>query len=49
MLIAIRWLALSVPGFAFVNIAIIGIWLVLAVKLARENRRLTAQREAAAA
>ena len=49
VLIAIRWLALSVPGFAFVNIAIIAIWLVLAVKLARENKRLTAQREAAAA
>ena len=49
VLIAIRWLALSVRGFAFVNIAIIAIWLVLAVKLARENKRLTAQREAAAA
>ena len=45
----IRSLEFSVRGFALVNIAIIAIWFVLAVKLARENRRLTAQVGRAAA
>jgi AAA family ATP:ADP antiporter len=47
--IFIRSLAFSVRSFALVNIAIVVVWLVLAVKLARENRRLTAQAEPAAA
>jgi ATP:ADP antiporter, AAA family len=47
--IAIRWLAISVRGFAFVNIAIVLVWILMAATLARENRRLTAQAEPAAA
>ena len=35
--------------FAVVNLAIVSIWGVLAVKLAQENRRLTAQAKSAAA
>jgi AAA family ATP:ADP antiporter len=48
-LVVVQWLALSVRGFAFVNIVLVGMWLVLAVRLARENRRLTTQAEPAAA
>jgi hypothetical protein len=47
--VAIRWLAMSVRGFAFVNIAIVLLWILMAAQLARENRRLTAQAEPAAA
>jgi AAA family ATP:ADP antiporter len=49
VLIAIRWLHLSARAFAIVNISFIVFWLILAVNLARENRRLTAQAERAAA
>jgi len=47
--ILIQWLAMSVRGFALVNIAIVVVWLILAASLARENRRLTAEAEPAAA
>jgi AAA family ATP:ADP antiporter len=49
VLIVVRWLSLSARGFAFVNLALIAIWLFLAWHLSRENRRLTAQSEPAAA
>jgi len=47
--VLLQWLALSVRGFAIVNVAIVVAWLVLAAALARENRRLTAEAEPAAA
>jgi AAA family ATP:ADP antiporter len=47
--VLIQWLAFSVRGFALVNLAIVIVWLALAVGLARENRRLTAEAEPAAA
>ena len=47
--ILVQWLALSVRGFAIVNLVIVVLWLGLAVSLARENRRLTAEAEPAAA
>jgi len=47
--ILIQWLAMSVRGFALVNLAIVLVWLALAASLARENRRLTAEAEPAAA
>jgi AAA family ATP:ADP antiporter len=47
--VLVQWLAFSVRGFAFVNLAIVAVWLLLAASLARENRRLTADTEAAAA
>jgi ATP:ADP antiporter, AAA family len=47
--VLIQWLAMSVRGFALVNLAIVLVWLALAASLARENRRLTAQAEPAAA
>jgi ATP:ADP antiporter, AAA family len=49
VLIVVRWLAMSARGFAFVNLALVAIWLFLAWNLSRENRRLTAQSEPAAA
>ena len=49
VLIVVRWLSLSARGFAFVNLALVALWLFLAWKLSRENRRLTAQSEPAAA
>jgi AAA family ATP:ADP antiporter len=47
--VLVQWLALSVRGFAIVNLAIVVVWVVLAASLARENRRLTAEAEPAAA
>jgi hypothetical protein len=47
--VLVQWLALSVRGFAVVNLAIVLVWLALAAGLARENRRLTAEAEPAAA
>ena len=47
--VLIQWLAMSVRGFALVNLAIVLVWLALAASLARENRRLTAEAEPAAA
>jgi AAA family ATP:ADP antiporter len=47
--VLIQWLALSVRNFALVNLAIVVVWLVLAARLAKENRRLTAEAEPAAA
>jgi AAA family ATP:ADP antiporter len=49
VLIVVRWLALSARGFAFVNLALVAIWLFLAWSLSRENRRLTEKSEPAAA
>jgi AAA family ATP:ADP antiporter len=48
-LVIVQWLALSVRGFALVNLAIVIVWVGLAVSLARENRRLTAVAESVAA
>ena len=45
----VQWLSLSVRGFAIANLVIVLLWLALAVSLARENRRLTAQAEPVAA
>jgi AAA family ATP:ADP antiporter len=47
--VLIQWLALSVRSFALVNLTIVLVWLALAASLARENRRLTAEAEPAAA
>jgi AAA family ATP:ADP antiporter len=47
--IVVQWLALSVRGFAAINLAIVGVWLAIAVKLYRENKRLTAEAEPVAA
>jgi AAA family ATP:ADP antiporter len=47
--VLIQWLALSVRSFALVNLTIVFVWLALAAALARENRRLTAEAEPAAA
>ena len=47
--VLVQWLALSVRGFAVANLAIVVVWLALAVSLARENRRLMAKAEPAAA
>jgi AAA family ATP:ADP antiporter len=47
--VVVQWLALSVRGFAIVNLAIVVLWILLAAALARENRRLTAQVESVAA
>jgi AAA family ATP:ADP antiporter len=49
VLIVVRGLSLSSRGFALVNLTIVIVWIVLAVKLSRENRRLTAESESAAA
>jgi AAA family ATP:ADP antiporter len=49
VLVFITWLQASVRSFAFVNIVAIGVWLGLAVFLARRNRRLTADAERVAA
>jgi ATP:ADP antiporter, AAA family len=47
--VLVQWLALSVRSFALVNLAIVLVWLTFAATLARENRRLTAEAEPAAA
>ena len=47
--VVVQWLALSVRGYAVVNIAIVLLWLVIAIQLYRENRQLTAQPETVAA
>ncbi|MGH9252946.1 MAG: NTP/NDP exchange transporter [Vicinamibacterales bacterium] len=47
--VVVQWLALSVRGYAAVNLGIVLLWLVIAVKLYRENRRLTQEAEAVAA
>jgi AAA family ATP:ADP antiporter len=47
--VLVQWLAFSVRGFALANLAIVVVWLVLVVNLARENRRLMAQTETVAA
>ena len=38
-----HWLALHVPGFALVNVALTLVWLGVAWLILRENRKLTAQ------
>ena len=48
-LIIVQWLALSVRAYAGVNIVLVGVWIALAVILARENRRRTAEPAQAAA
>jgi ATP:ADP antiporter, AAA family len=45
----VQWLALSVRGYAAVNLGIVVLWLVIAFKLYQENRRLTARAEPVAA
>jgi AAA family ATP:ADP antiporter len=47
--VLVQWLAFSVRSFALVNLAIVLVWLWFAATLARENRRLTAEAEPAAA
>jgi AAA family ATP:ADP antiporter len=48
-LVIVQWLALSVRAYAGVNIVLVAVWIALAVMLARENRRRTAQPAQAAA
>jgi ATP:ADP antiporter, AAA family len=47
--VVVQWLALSVRGYAAVNLVIVALWLVIAFKLYRENRQLTARAELVAA
>jgi AAA family ATP:ADP antiporter len=47
--VLVQWLAFSVRGFAIANLVIVAVWLVLAARLARENRRLMAKAEPVAA
>ena len=47
--VVVQWLALSVRGYAAVNLGIVALWLVIAFKLYRENRQLTARAEPVAA
>ena len=49
VLIFVRWLQVSTQAYAGVNILAVAVWLGLAAFLARENRRLTAERERVAA
>ena len=37
------WLGLGVRGFAFVNLAIIVVWLVIAIRLVQRYRSLASQ------
>ena len=37
------WLAFDVRGFALLNVGIVLVWLVVAVVLVKENRRLSAK------
>jgi AAA family ATP:ADP antiporter len=37
------WLGLSVSGFAWLNVTLVALWLVVAVLLVRENRRLATE------
>jgi len=45
----VQWLSISIRGFAVVNLVVVAIWILLAVRLGRENRRMTAQTKSAAA
>jgi AAA family ATP:ADP antiporter len=45
----VQALSISIRGFAVVNLVIVAIWILLAVRLSRENRRLTAQAKSVAA
>jgi AAA family ATP:ADP antiporter len=47
--VIVQWLALSVRAYAAVNLVIIVGWIALAVVLARENRRMMADSQQAAA
>jgi ATP:ADP antiporter, AAA family len=47
--VVVNWLAMSARGFALVNLGIVGLWLLIAVRLYRENRRLSARPESVAA
>ena len=49
VLIFIRWLQTSTQAYTWVNILAVAVWLGLAAFIARENRRLTAEPERAAA
>jgi AAA family ATP:ADP antiporter len=49
VVVFISWLHLSLRTFVGVNILGVAVWLALAAFLARENRRMTAERERAAA
>jgi AAA family ATP:ADP antiporter len=47
--VVVNLLAISARGFAVVNLGLVVLWLIIAVRLYRENRRLMAQSEAVAA
>ncbi len=49
VVVLISWLHLPLRTFVVANILAVGVWLALAAFLARENRRLTAERERVAA
>ncbi len=49
VLVVANWLKMSARGFALVNLVIVGLWLLIAVRLYRENRRLSARPESVAA
>ena len=46
MVFAGSQLALSVSGYAIVNLVFVAVWLVLVVAIAKEHRKLTAVEEA---
>jgi AAA family ATP:ADP antiporter len=43
------WLSLGLSGFAGANLVLVGVWLLVAVLLLRENRALSEQNREAAA
>jgi AAA family ATP:ADP antiporter len=48
-LVIVQWLGLGVRSYATANLGIVVLWILLAVALSRENRKLTATPTAAAA
>ena len=48
-LVTVQVLGLGVRSYAAINLVLVGIWIVIAFGLYRENRRLTSERAATAA
>jgi hypothetical protein len=42
-LVLVQMMGFGVQGFAGFNLILVGVWLVIAVALFRENRRLTSE------
>jgi hypothetical protein len=47
-LLIVQFLGLGVRSYAVVNLGLVVVWIVLAIALSRENRRLTTAMSAAA-